>query len=99
VITKEQVLDMLKTVVDPEIGINIVDLGLIYKIEIKDDVVNIDMTLTVPGCPLASMLTQVAKQRVEMMDEVKKANINLVWEPKWTPSMASDEVKKRFGIT
>lgn len=98
-ITKEQVLDKLKTVVDPEIGINIVDLGLIYKIDIQGDVVNIDMTLTVPGCPLASMLTQVAKQRVEMLDGVKTANINLVWEPKWNPSMVSDEVKKRFGIT
>ena len=98
-VTKEQVLDMLKTVVDPEIGINIVDLGLIYKIDIQGDIVNIDMTLTIPGCPLANMITQVAKQRVEMLDEVKQANVNLVWDPPWNPSMASEEVRKRFGIS
>jgi len=98
-ITKEQVLDRLKTVVDPEIGINVVDLGLIYKIDIKSDVVNIDMTLTVPGCPLMTMIAQSVKQQVEIIDGVKKVNVNIVWEPKWNPSMASDEVKKRFGIT
>jgi metal-sulfur cluster biosynthetic enzyme len=97
-ITKEQVLEALRTVVDPEIGVNIVDLGLVYNVEIEGDKVEVEMTLTIKGCPLATAITQVAKQRVEMIEGVKEVRVHLVWDPPWNSSMVSDELKKRFGL-
>ncbi|RKZ26143.1 hypothetical protein DRQ20_03640 [bacterium] len=96
---EEKIREALKEVVDPELGINVVDLGLIYGIECPSpEEVKIRMTLTVKGCPLAHFLTQQVKERVEKIEGVKKVEVELVWDPPWNPSMVSPEVKKRFGI-
>jgi len=97
-ITKEKVIERLKEILDPELNISVWDLGLIYKIDIKDDTVYIDMTLTTPGCPLMTTLPLYVKQEVARMEGVKDADVKLVWEPRWTPERLTDEAKKRLGI-
>ena len=96
---EEQVLRMLKTVFDPEIPVNIYDLGLIYKIEIKDDgVCEIDMTLTAPSCPAADFLVEDIRQKVATVDGITAVNVNLVFEPEWTKDMMSEEAKLELGF-
>jgi len=98
-VTKEQVMDALHQCKDPEIPmVSIVDLGLIYDVQINDDVVNIKMTLTTPGCGMAKYIAQEAKMKVESLEGVKEANVNIVWDPPWTPERMSDEAKKRLGF-
>jgi len=99
-ITKEQVLAELKTIIDPEININIVDLGLIYDVEIKQSsgLVEITMTLTTPGCPLSFVFEEWIPEAVKKIKGVKDVKINLVWEPPWDPDKISDDVKEEMGI-
>ncbi len=97
-IDKEKVREVLKEVIDPEIGINIVDLGLVYDIQIIEDTVYVKMTLTVPGCPLGNFILTQAKEKIEGLEGVKEANIELVWDPPWNISMVSEEAKKKLGI-
>ena len=98
-VDKETVKRALEKVLDPEIGIDIVSLGLIYDITFPEkDVVNVKMTLTVPGCPLASYLVQGAKIAVEKIDGINSANIELVFDPPWTPDMIPVETRKKLGI-
>lgn len=99
-LTVEEVKNALKDVVDPEIGLSVIDLGLIYKIDIIEDgkTVNIDMTLTVRGCPLQIAMQNMVQKKILSLRGVEKANVNLVWDPPWNPTMISDEAKKRFGI-
>jgi len=97
-ITKDQVIEKLKQVLDPELHISVWDLGLIYKIEIKDDIVYIDMTLTTPGCPLMTTLPLYVKTEVAKIEGVKDADVKLVWEPRWTPERLTEEAKKKLGI-
>ncbi len=94
----ERVKKALSEVIDPEIGINIVDLGLIYDIKVEDDTVNVKMTLTVPGCPLGNFILTQAKEKIEEIEGVKNVNIELVWDPPWNISMISEEAKKMLGI-
>lgn len=96
-LTQERIKEVLKKVIDPELGLSIVDLGLIYGIEIKNNNVVIKMTLTVPGCPLANALVNWTKEAVLKMEEVKNVEIQLVWDPPWNPSMMSDYAKKILG--
>lgn len=96
---EERVVYMLKTVFDPEIPVNVYDLGLIYKIEVTDDgVVNIDMTMTAPSCPAADFIMEDVRQKIESIDGVTSANINLVFEPEWDKDMMSDEAKLELGF-
>lgn len=96
---EERVVYMLKTVFDPEIPVNVYDLGLIYKIEVTDDgVVNIDMTMTAPSCPAADFIMEDVRQKIESIDGVASANINLVFEPEWDKDMMSDEAKLELGF-
>lgn len=97
-ITRDQITDLLKTVIDPEIGINIVDLGLVYDININDKNIEITMTLTTPGCPMHSSITNWVKRIIEMTFDDVIVNVNLVWEPKWTPDKMSDEAKIQLGM-
>ncbi len=97
-IEKEKVIEKLKQILDPELHISVWDLGLIYKIDIKDDIVYIDMTLTTPGCPLMTTLPLYVKQELTKLEGVKDADVKLVWEPKWTPERLTDEAKKKLGI-
>ncbi len=97
-ITKERITDILRTVIDPEIGINIVDLGLVYEINISDNLIDITMTLTTPGCPMHGSITDWVKRIIEMTIPNVEVNVNLVWEPKWTPDKMSDEAKLQLGM-
>lgn len=97
-VTKEQVLEALQECYDPEIPVNIVDLGLVYDVEIVDDKVAIKMTLTAPGCGMGTMIAADAKQKVMALDGVADATVDLVWEPPWNPSMIAEEAKQRLGI-
>ncbi|MBN2378971.1 metal-sulfur cluster assembly factor [candidate division WOR-3 bacterium] len=96
-VTKVQVREALKKVIDPEIGINIVDLGLIYSIDVKRDVAHIRMTLTVPGCPLANILTAQAEKAARGVEGIKDVKLELTWDPPWNPKMMSDEAKRKLG--
>ena len=90
---------MLKTVYDPEIPVNIYDLGLIYKIDVQDDGnVDIDMTFTAPTCPAADFILEDVRQKVDSLEQVKSANVNLVFEPVWDQSMMTEEAKIELGF-
>jgi FeS assembly SUF system protein len=96
---KEKIIESLKGVYDPEIGLDIVNLGLIYDINISEEgEVNIKMTLTTPGCPLAGSVEEAVRTVVSAIDEVKDVNVELVWDPPWNPSMMSEEAKQILGI-
>ncbi len=96
---EEQVLKMLKTVYDPEIPVNIYDLGLIYRIDISDEgVCCIDMTLTAPSCPASDFLMEDIRQKVGTVEGIKEVNVNLVFEPEWTKDMMSEEAKLELGF-
>ena len=96
---EEEVLKMLKTVFDPEIPVNVYDLGLIYKVELKDGgVCDIDMTLTAPSCPAADFLVEDIRQKVGNVEGVTEVNVNLVFEPEWTKDMMSEEAKLELGF-
>lgn len=97
-ITKERITDILRTVIDPEIGINIVDLGLVYEINISDNLIDITMTLTTPGCPMHGSIIDWVKRIIKMTIPDVEVNVNLVWEPKWTPDKMSDEAKLQLGM-
>lgn len=96
-VTEETVMEALSQVYDPEIPINVVDLGLIYGVDIKGDKVHVKMTMTTPGCPLHGVMTSEAKMRVLALDGVNDAEVELVWEPAWTPDRISDRVKSELG--
>ena len=96
---EERIVDVLKTVYDPEIPVNIYDLGLIYKIDVKDDCsVEIDMTFTAPSCPAADYILEDVRQKVETLDVVKSSNVNLVFEPEWDKDMMSEEARMELGF-
>lgn len=96
---EEAVLRMLKTVFDPEIPVNIYDLGLIYKIDITNDgICNIDMTLTAPSCPAGDFLVEDIRQKVGSVEGIKQVNVNIVFEPEWSKDMMSEEAKLELGM-
>lgn len=100
-ITKEQILETLKSIVDPEIGISIVDLGLIYNVEYKEDIkkIFVEMTLTSPACPVGPQLMAAVHTKAASIPDVIDAEVKLVWTPKWDPkTMASEEAKDELGI-
>ena len=91
---EERIVDMLKAVYDPEIPVNVYDLGLIYKIDLQDDgEVVVDMTLTAPNCPAAEFIMEDIRQKIESVEGVKAAQINLVFEPDWDKDMMSEDAK------
>jgi FeS assembly SUF system protein len=96
---EERIVDVLKTVYDPEIPVDIYELGMIYKIDVRDDgVVDIDMTFTAPNCPAADFILEDVRTKVEGVEGVKSANINLVFEPAWDQSMMSEEARIELGF-
>jgi len=97
-VTEAQVYDALKQCYDPEIPVNVVDLGLIYDVKIIDSWVGVKMTLTTPGCGMSGMIAQDVKNRVMRLPGVKEADVRIVWEPAWTPERMSPEAKKRLGF-
>ncbi len=96
---EEKVIGMLKTVFDPEIPVNIYDLGLIYKIDIDDSFnVDVDMTLTAPNCPAADFMVEDVRQKLESIEGVGNVVVNLVFEPEWDKDMMSEEAKLELGF-
>ena len=96
---EERIIAMLKTVYDPEIPVNIYDLGVIYKIDLQDDGdVSIDMTLTAPNCPAADFIMEDVRQKVDSVEGVNSSVINLVFEPEWDKDMMSEEAKLELGF-
>ena len=97
--TEEAIVRMIKTVYDPEIPIDIYELGLIYKIDVSGDgYVVIDMTLTAPNCPAADFILEDVRMKVESVEGVKNLTINLVFEPTWDKEMMSEEAKLELGF-
>jgi FeS assembly SUF system protein len=92
--TKDKVITILKFIYDPEISVNFWELGLIYNIDISSkNVINVEMTLTSPTCPVADAIPQEIKNKIKSITKVKEVNVELVWEPKWDKSMMSEEAK------
>lgn len=95
-VTKEQVFKALEVVKDPELRINIVDLGLVYSVDVIEDdkKVSVDMTLTSPACPVGPLITAQATSVLRQLPGVEDAEVNIVWEPPWNPEMMSERLKK-----
>ncbi len=96
--TKEEVMEALKEVVDPELGMNVVELGLIYDVAIEGETVKVKMTLTVPGCPLAQLITEYVARRLHEMEGVKYTDVELTFDPPWSPEMMSPEAREKLGL-
>lgn len=97
--TEEKIVEMLKTVYDPEIPVNVYDLGLIYNIEVDDEKnVKIDMTLTAPNCPAVDFIIEDVRMKVESVADVKSVDIQIVFEPEWDKDMMSEEAKLELGF-
>ncbi len=97
--TEEDVLNVLKEVDDPEIGVNVVDLGLVYTVDVKEDGdVNVEMTLTAPGCPMHDTIARAAEMAIETLPDVKEAHVAMVWNPPWTPDRLTDEGRRLLGF-
>lgn len=95
---QEQIVKMLRTVYDPEIPANIYELGLIYKIEVEGTTAHIDMTLTAPNCPAADFIIEDVRMKVESVEGIDYADIQLVFEPEWHQDMMSEEAKLDLGF-
>ena len=96
---EEKIVQYLKTVYDPEIPVNIYDLGLIYKVDLQDDgQLAIDMTLTAPNCPAADFIIEDVTQKMRSIDGVSDVKVNLVFEPEWSKDMMSEEAKLELGM-
>jgi len=97
-VTEEQVFEALRDCYDPEIPVNLVDLGLIYDVKIIDDWVGVKMTLTTPGCGMSGMISQNVRNRVLNVPGVKDADVRIVWDPAWSPARMSEAAKKKLGM-
>lgn len=97
--TKEdKIVQMLKTVFDPEIPVNVYDLGLIYRIDLKGNDLELDMTLTAPNCPAADFIAEDVKEKLSSIDGIDNVKINLVFEPEWSQDLISEEGKLELGL-
>jgi metal-sulfur cluster biosynthetic enzyme len=94
---KEKILDALHSVIDPELGIDVVNLGLIYGIDVGDGNVAITMTLTTPGCPLHESMSSAVYNAVRSVDPSREVHINLVWNPPWTPERLTPDAREMLG--
>ena len=92
----EAVVDALRGVHDPEIPVNVYDLGLVYEIDIDGAAVDVEMTLTSPTCPIAGQMVTQAENAIDAVDSVEQATVELVWDPPWSPEMATDEGKLKL---
>ena len=97
-LTENQIYEALRDCYDPEIPVNLVDLGLIYDVKIVEDWVGVKMTLTTPGCGMSGMISQSVRARVLRVPGVKDADVRIVWEPAWSPARMSPDARKKLGI-
>lgn len=98
-ITKEKVLEALVRVYDPEIPISVVDLGLVYDVRVEGGKVEVDMTMTMPGCPMHALMTRQAEERIRKLEGVEEAVVKLVWDPPWSPARMNDGAKRLLGFS
>lgn len=99
-VSEEDILQALHGVNDPEVGVNIVDLGLVYSAEIQSDSVRIVMTMTTPACPMHSFLTEEVREAILVQyEEVENVSVELVWDPPWSPHVISEKGKRQLGWT
>lgn len=96
-VSEEKVRKVLGEIEDPEMGMDIVNMGFIREVDIQDGEVEIEMTLTSPGCPLHRMFTEKVSERVSEIDGVEDVNVSLIFDPPWSPEMMSDEAKEKLG--
>ncbi|BBW97145.1 metal-sulfur cluster assembly factor [Geobacillus icigianus] len=94
---RELAIHQLKTVIDPELGINVVDLGLIYRLQIQDGQIDVLMTLTTPGCPLHDSIAGGVKRALEQIDGIHDVRVQVTWNPPWTPKRMSEEALRQLG--
>ena len=97
-LTEAVVLDTLRQVIDPELGCNIVDLGLVYSVEIAGSIVRVTMTLTTQGCPMHESIRWGVQEALLNLDGVTEADVQVVWDPPWHPSMMTDEGRAHLGM-
>jgi len=95
---QDAILNALRTVKDPELNVNVLDLGLVYTIQSRDDEVDVEMTLTSPACPAGPEILQNAVKALESLEGVSKANVKLVMSPPWSPDRMSDDARDELGI-
>lgn len=95
--TRDEVLKTLHAVIDPELGINVVDLGLIYAIDIDEHSITVTMTLTTPGCPLHESMSSAVLNVLRSVDPEKAIHVQLVWEPPWTPERLTEQARQMLG--
>ena len=95
---EKKIIEEIKKIYDPEIPVNIYDLGLIYKIQVSNDNVDIDMTLTSPNCPVAERLPKQVKDNIKNVNGVSKVNLNIVWDPPWTKDKMSEAAKLELNL-
>ena len=96
---KEEAWKQLEHVYDPELGINIVDLGLVLKLEVQGGEVAVEMTLTTPGCPMSDSMPEAVERSLRMLPGVAGVAVDLVWEPRWEPEMMTDRARRELGWT
>ena len=96
--TRDEVLEALKDVYDPEIPVNVVDLGLVYDLQVEEGDVNVKMTLTFAGCGMGPYIAQQAEWRIAELEGVEDVNVEMVYDPPWTPDMISEEGKGQLGL-
>ena len=97
-LTEEEVYEVLRECFDPEIPVNVVDLGLIYGVAVEPNAVNVQMTLTAPGCSMGAMIATEIEERLLGIPDCERANVEIVWEPPWTPHRMSAAARKQLGI-
>ncbi len=95
---KEKIIDEIKKIYDPEIPVNIYELGLIYKVEVEDGLVKIEMTLTTPNCPVADSLPKLVKNNILKIDGITDVDLKLVWDPPWTKDKMSEAAKLELNL-
>jgi FeS assembly SUF system protein len=94
----EEIVKALKECYDPEIPVNVWDLGLIYDVNVDGDKVHVKMTLTAPGCPMHSFISKDVQQKLQSVSGVKEATVEVVWDPPWSPDKMSPDAKVQLGI-
>jgi len=97
-VTMEEIVKALKECYDPEIPVNVWDLGLIYDVNVDGDKVHVKMTLTAPGCPMHSFISKEVEQKLQSVSGVKEATVEVVWDPPWSPDKMSPDAKVQLGI-
>jgi len=97
-VTMEEIVKALKECYDPEIPVNVWDLGLIYDVAVDGEKVHVKMTLTAPGCPMHTFISQEVKEKLQSVNGVKEATVEVVWDPPWSPDKMSPDAKVQLGI-